>query len=852
MYTSIVKPVPHKIETAMLKEMNNYIKSQIDLKVQGGILAGTAMSLQKTIINDLVMEERDALLPFFENLKQNYANKTDYKNIAAQLVTADGRTLIRSWDLESHGQNVANNPLIQQVMKDKKAVGSLGIGALGVGVVGISPIFEDTTYIGMISIIQGLASVAKSFKADKNGDWVLLVDKRYIAEKYGSMPIVESNEPVGQNYLVANNRWFDANSVKMVKQFYQPVQGDVQKTYVAGGKVFIDIPAYDEENQMFGRHLFLIEEQLYQAPIDQAIHEAWISLAGVILSIFALVFVLVIAIIKMVVNPLIRVQQYTAKILETGDFSIRAPVHSQDEVGQTAQALNSVLEQVGNGLKEANQTVGAIAQGDLSQRITGQYLGDLAQLQKGVNHSADNIALVMAQLSKVMQAMSDGQFDIQISTDAKGDYQKMMLNAQNSMKQTNVIIKEINDVMGSMTNGEFKHRVKVNAKGELEQLKQRINESMNAIDEAISDITRVVVAQSEGDLTQTIDRQYEGDLMLLKNAVNQSVSKLAVIVSQAVAAADIVNNAAEEVSNGSHDLSTRVQRQAAALEQTSASMDQMNSAVQNNTENAQHASKVVLKVQKESVQATEVMQQTITAMNAIQQSSHKISDIVTLIDSIAFQTNLLALNAAVEAARAGDHGRGFAVVAGEVRNLAQKSADAAKDIKTLINESVQRIDEGTRLATDSGKVINGITQLIEEVTDMITQIAKASSEQAEGVHQVHIAITEIDSTTQQNAALVEETSATAETMSEQATELSHSMAYFKTNHAKQSPKRNHAESSTQPNKALAVPKKDSATSALKPLPAPKTSATTQPKALGNAVQKPAAKPSTDPDTWEDF
>ncbi|MBN2866864.1 MAG: HAMP domain-containing protein [Thiotrichales bacterium] len=844
MYMSIVKPVPQKIEHEMLKETTSYIQSQVDLKVQGGILAGTALSLQKELINALVMEERDELLPFFDNLSQAYAGKTNYKNIKSQLITADGRSLIRSWDLENYGQNVSNNPLIQQVMKDKQAVGSLGIGALGVAVVGISPIFEKEDYIGMITIIQGLASVAKTFREDKQGEWLLLVDKRYIKEKYGAMPVVDSNEPISQNYLIASNKWFSSEAVTEAKQFYQPVDGDQKQIYLANGKVFVDIPALDEENKMFGRHLFIMPENVYTAPIKQAQNEAWISLAGVILSIVILVIALIIAIMRMVAKPLTQVQQATANILETGDFSIRVPVTSQDEVGQTAQAINSVLQQVGDALNEANQTVNAIAEGDLSKRINGQFAGDLAKLQSGVNYSVDNIATVMNELAKVMQAMRDGQFDIQMNQNAKGEYQRMMANAQESMTQTNLIIKEINEVMGFMRQGKFKHRVEVMAHGELAELKQRINESMHAIDVAMADITRVVVAQSEGDLTQTIDREYHGDLRLLKDAVNVSVSKLSDIVSQAVLAADIVNNAAEEVSKGALDLSSRVQRQAAALEETSATMDEMNSAVQNNTENAQQVSEVVQKVQGESVQATQVMQKTITAMNAIQQSSHKISEIVTLIDSIAFQTNLLALNAAVEAARAGDHGRGFAVVAGEVRSLAQKSADAAKDIKNLINESVQRIDEGTHLATESGAVINGITTLIEEVTGMIKQIAKASTEQAEGVNQVHKAVNEIDSTTQQNAALVEETSATAETMSEQATELSRNMAYFKT-HQTGSLK---APVALDNPKALETPKaKIVAKPVVKSLASPNN-----PKVEAKALAKPKPQKTKESDTWEDF
>ena len=334
--------------------------------------------------------------------------------------------------------------------------------------------------------------------------------------------------------------------------------------------------------------------------------------------------------------------------------------------------------------------------------------------------------------------------------------------------------------MGLMQKGQFSHRVEVEARGEMNLLKERINDSMTQLDRAMQDITRIVVAQSEGDLTQSITANYEGDLKTLKDAVNRSLEKLAQIVSQAVQASNIVNNAADEVSKGALDLSQRVQEQAAALEQTSATMDEMNSAVQNNTENAQQAADLARKVQSDAESGEQVMQQTILAMNAIQESSHKIAEIVSLIDGIAFQTNLLALNAAVEAARAGDHGRGFAVVAGEVRTLAQKSAEAAKDIKHLIEESVQRIDGGTKLASESGERLVDITRAIENVTGMINQIAQASAEQAEGVSQVHTAISDIDGATQQNAALVEQTSAAAESMSEQATELNRNMAFFKT------------------------------------------------------------------------
>ncbi|MGC9387066.1 MAG: methyl-accepting chemotaxis protein [Hydrogenovibrio sp.] len=563
-------------------------------------------------------------------------------------------------------------------------------------------------------------------------------------------------------------------------------------------------------------------------PMVQQLNTDIITMMAIIgLLVALLATVMAVAIPRSIANGLASIQTKLGQISQTGDFNIRADDQRPDEVGDMGKAVNTLLSNMQGAINEANDVVSALAAGRFDQRITKDLNGDLETLKDGINTSADNIADVMSQLKDVMNYLQNGQFDITLDTQAQGEYKAMIDTAATAMNAMNRVIGEINQVMGRVSCGEFHERVNVAASGEMNDLKTAINDTVQILESVISDITDVMDAQSQGDLTLSVTTQCEGQLDRLKNAINQNADNLARIIASALNSAQVVNGASEEVSRGSLDLSQRVQEQAAALEETSATMDEMNSAVQNNTQNALEATRVARDVQEKAHNGTEVMTQTIEAMNAIQESSHKISEIVTLIDGIAFQTNLLALNAAVEAARAGDHGRGFAVVAGEVRALAQKSADAARDIKSLIDESVTRIDQGTQLASESGEVLTGINGAVENVTQMIEHIAQASKEQAEGVNQVHKAIADIDQVTQQNAALVEETSAAAESMSEQATELSQNMAFFKTRDAAISP-------------GLA----NSTKAATKPTPNPAD----RPPA---ALPKPAAKPS-DGDEWGEF
>jgi methyl-accepting chemotaxis protein len=389
--------------------------------------------------------------------------------------------------------------------------------------------------------------------------------------------------------------------------------------------------------------------------------------------------------------------------------------------------------------KRVIDIVSEYAKGDLSQDIE-RYPGEKARITEAVDAVKAGTLAVNAEIKALVDAAVAGDFS------KRGDAQRFA----------------------------FVYR----------DLIESLNALMATADGGLNEVGALLSAVADGDLNRHIEVDLPGQFGRVAADANRTVDQLTQIVAQIRVGSDAINAAAGEIAAGNNDLSQRTEQQAASLEETASSMEELTSTVKQNADNARQANQLAQGAADVAEQGGAVVGQVVQTMSAISESSKKIADIIGVIDGIAFQTNILALNAAVEAARAGEQGRGFAVVASEVRSLAQRSANAAKEIKQLITDSAGKVQEGSALVDRAGKTMGEIVTSVKRVTDIIADIAAASAEQSAGIEQVNVAITSMDEGTQQNAALVEEASASARSLEQQAEQLVTTVAVFRVDAAR--------------------------------------------------------------------
>ncbi|MBO9828196.1 CHASE3 domain-containing protein [Xanthomonas sp. A2111] len=528
-----------------------------------------------------------------------------------------------------------------------------------------------------------------------------------------------------------------------------------------------------------------------------------------------------------------------ADAIARGKLDNTIDLRSKDEAGVLLTSMDKMQSQLQSVLAAQAEMAQRHDAGQISFRMDETvFPGDYGRMVRDSNALAASHIAVKLRLAQIMgrYAIGDLSEDMDRLPGEKAvltetmDKVKLNLTAMNS---------EIKHLAGAAAAGDFSVR------GDTERFQydfrlmvESLNQLMATADGNLQALSSLLQSIAAGDLTARMHGQFQGVFATMRDDANATAEQLAAIVARIQTAAVSINGAASEIAAGNDDLSRRTEQQAASLEETAASMEELTSTVKQNAEHARQANQLAAGAASVASQGGDVVGQVVQTMSGIEASSRKIGDIISVIDGIAFQTNILALNAAVEAARAGEQGRGFAVVASEVRTLAQRSANAAKEIKGLIDDSVSRVAQGSALVDQAGRTMHEIVASVQRVTDIMGEISAASQEQSAGIEQVNQTVTQMDETTQQNAALVEEATAAARSMEEQAGQLSQAVAVFKIDASS-----SHA---GQPSVA-------SATSA--PV-----------RAVARAAAKPAAKPAARPvrpsarpiavaagdDSWQEF
>jgi len=465
-----------------------------------------------------------------------------------------------------------------------------------------------------------------------------------------------------------------------------------------------------------------------------------------------------------------------------GKLSTRADASQHlGDFRKIVQGVNNTLDAVIGPLNTAAQCVDAISKGNVPTKIAEQYNGDFNLLKNNLNQCIDAVNALISDTSSLANAAAQGMLSTRADVNKhQGDFRKIVSGVNNTL---DAVINPLNVAAGyveRISKGDIPEKISAHYNGDFNQLKNNLNQCIDAVNHLVTDANMLANAAAEGNISVRADAtKHQGDFRKVVEGVNSTLETIVNPIAAVKEAIETINTAANEISSGNSDLSSRTEQQASSLQETAASMNQLSDTVKQNAENAKQANQLALAASGVAIKGGKAVSDVVITMGAINESARKIEDIISVIDGIAFQTNILALNAAVEAARAGEQGRGFAVVAGEVRNLAQRSSSAAKEIKELITDSVNKTSEGTKQVEDAGQTMQEIVTSVKRVSDIIAEISAASSEQSNGISQVNNAVSHMDEATQQNAALVEEAAAAAESLVDQANSLSDVVSVFK-------------------------------------------------------------------------
>ncbi len=525
------------------------------------------------------------------------------------------------------------------------------------------------------------------------------------------------------------------------------------------------------------------------------------------------------------INALIADANMLSKAAVEGKLSTRADATKhQADFRKIVEGVNATLDAVIGPLNVAAEYVDRISKGDIPKKITDNYNGDFNEIKNNLNNCIDNLNGLIEQMQNMSHQHDLGDIDIVIDANRfQGAYQTMATGVNNMVNGHIAVKKKAMACIAEFGRGNFEaslerfpgkkafinetiEQVRVNLKaliadanllsaaaiegrlntradaskhyGDFKKIVDGINTTLDAVIKPVQEAVGVIQKMAVGDMTTQVQGDYQGDHAILKEAINSTISSMSDILLQIIATTEQVTRGSQQVADASQSLSQGATEQASSLEEITSSMTEIGSQTKLNAENANRANQLAINARSAAEKGNSEMAQLMNAMTEINESSKNISKIIKVIDEIAFQTNLLALNAAVEAARAGRHGKGFAVVAEEVRNLAARSAKAAKETAELIEGSIKKVENGSDIANRTGSSLGEIKDGATKVTDIVAEIAASSNEQAQGIAQINTGLGQIDKVTQQNTANAEESASAAEELSGQATQLNEMLSKF--------------------------------------------------------------------------
>jgi methyl-accepting chemotaxis protein-1 (serine sensor receptor) len=495
-----------------------------------------------------------------------------------------------------------------------------------------------------------------------------------------------------------------------------------------------------------------------------------------------LVIILILIFIRSTVSKPIQKGITILNNISAGNLSDEiADEERSDEVGKMMASMREIKNNLTSFNEELSSTVDAAKSGDLEKVIDSEsYKGYMADQADQVNYLVHTVKSTLSGINNSLTGLSNGNLDVQMDVDNyEGDYQKAAQAVNDTLDNITELVSGVQTVVEKALAGDLTERVAMKGKnGYSAEMATTINDLMSRQDEVFAQMVEVMSQLSNQDLTTIIENDLTGSYAIIRDNNNAAQKELSKVFADIALLAVDVSEQSQKMNHGNAELASRSEQQASYLEETSSAMEEFTASIQTNATNAKNASTTSVKASKTAKEGGKAVNEVSDTVSEVSEAFAEIASTVGIIDDIAFQTNILAINAAVEAARAGDHGRGFAVVAQEVRNLAQRSADSARDIKELVNNRAKSVSMATELARKAGDTMNEIVESITEVTSLVQEISIASTEQADGVSQVNDAISRLDEMTQQNSHLVDGNNVVAQSLDSQSKELKAKVIQF--------------------------------------------------------------------------